>query len=364
MTELAVTQYLTYWRSISLGNREILEGLVAPEHLGPSPMLAESLAAWDGYYYWESAPAGRWLVLVRERAAPRERWWLHVVLLGLTLLATSIGGAYLRGIDGVWYHPTVRQVIAGLPFSVPLLAILVAHESGHYVAARRYRVDASPPFFLPFPSELNLFGTLGAFIRLRSPLFDRRTLFDIGVAGPIAGFVMTVPALLIGLAHSHMTSTAAPLLAHQYVLVNGWHYYLGDSALLWLARLAVGQKGVLALHPLAVAGWVGVLVTSLNLLPLAQFDGGHIAFAVFGRAQVWIARAFWLLLIPLGHLWMGWWLWAVIALALGRGRLGHPPLIAPERELHGPRRAVGYAVLLIFLLTFIPIPLSYLELAH
>jgi membrane-associated protease RseP (regulator of RpoE activity) len=346
---------------VSLGGRDIVEGLVAREHEGPSPALARLLDEWDGLFYWESAPEGRWLVLVRETRRPRERWWLHAALLALTLITTSIAGAALTGVSGVWYRPTVREVFAGLWFSVPLAGILLAHESGHYVAARRYRVNASPPFFIPFPAQINLLGTLGAFIRLRSPLFDRRTLFDIGAAGPLAGILIAVPCLLIGIAHS----TPHPELdgfafAHQYVMFFDTRVWLGDSLLLNAIRLLFGFPGVLALSPLAMAGWAGVLVTALNLLPLAQFDGGHIAYAVFGRGQAWIARFFWLALIPLGRLWWGWWLWAALALLLGRGRLEHPRLIAPERALDPTRRVLGWTTVAIFLLTFMPAPIILL----
>jgi membrane-associated protease RseP (regulator of RpoE activity) len=360
VTELGVTQYFTYWRNIELGSREILEGLVAREHAGPSPALARHLIEWDGYHYWQNAPEGRWLVLVREERRPRERWWLHAGLLLLTLIATSLGGAALTGAYGVWYLPTFAQVRAGLPFSLPLLAILLAHESGHYVIARSYRVNASPPFFIPFPPQWNILGTLGAFIRLRSPIFDRQTLFDIGIAGPLAGIAVAIPVLLIGL----MLSTVEPsgpshLLAHQYIIFGGEHFFLGDSLLFAVCRAVLGIHESVHLHAMAAAGWVGLLVTSLNLLPLAQLDGGHITFALFGRMQIWVARVFWLALIPLGLLWYGWWLWAVLALVIGRGRLGHPAVITPERPLDPTRRAIGWLGVALFVLTFIPLPIAF-----
>lgn len=360
MTELAVTQYFTYWRRIELGDREILEGLVAPEHHGPSPALARRIAEWDGYRYWQSAPEGRWLVLVHERTPPRERWWLHAALLLLTVVTTSIGGAAIWGVGGTWYRPGLAELRAGLPFALPLLAILFAHESGHYVTARRYRLNASPPYFIPFPSQWNILGTMGAFIRLRSPVFDRRTLFDIGIAGPIAGMVVAVPVLLAGLA----LSTPEPggpsmMLSHQFLPFDGVFMFVGDSLLMWLGRELVGLHGPVLLHPVALAGWVGILITSLNLLPMAQFDGGHIAFAMFGRAQVWVARGFWLLLLLLGRFWLGWWVWAVLALVIGRGRLGHPSIIEPEREIDPRRTVVGWVGIAIFLLTFMPQPWAF-----
>ncbi|MGH7717990.1 MAG: site-2 protease family protein, partial [Gemmatimonadaceae bacterium] len=230
---------------------------------------------------------------------------------------------------------------------------------GHYVAARRYRVDASPPFFIPFPWQINILGTMGAYIRLRSPVLDRRTLFDIGAAGPLAGLIVALPLLGLGLAWSTPSVNAPDLaLAHQYILIEGHPFFLGDSLLLALVRQLVAPDGVLRLHPLAVAGWVGVLVTMLNMLPLAQLDGGHVTFALFGRAQTWIARAFWVALLFLGVLWWGWWIWAALGLILGRGRLSHPRILSPDRDLGPNRRRVGYLALAIFVVTFMPVPIA------
>lgn len=359
MTERAATRYLTSWRTISFGTREIIEGIVAREHDAPSPELRAALAAWDGYYYWEHSPDGQSLILVRELRAPHERWWLHALLLALALLTITLGGSIIAGASATWYQPGLAQLGAGLPFSLPLAAILLAHESGHYLVARRYRVDASPPYFIPFP-PINLIGTLGAFIRLRSPVLDRRTLFDIGAAGPLSGMAIAIPALIAGLLDSHgIRGSGAPLLAHQYVLVFGDPLFVGDSILLRGCERLAGLQGIIQLSPLAMAGWVGILVTALNLLPLAQFDGGHITFALFGRAQRWIAWGFWLALLPLGWwLWRGWWLWAVLALVIGRGRLAHPPLLSPERPLDRRRQFAGYVVLLLFVVTFMPVPLA------
>lgn len=362
MTELVVTRYFTYWRAIELGDARVLEGLVAREHAAPSVALARRIAEWDGHHYWQNSPEGRWLVLVEEHERPPERWWLHAVLLLVTLIATSLGGAALAGVTGIWYHPTLAEVRAGLPFSLPLLAILLAHESGHYVAARHYRVNASPPYFIPFPPQWNILGTMGAFIRLRSAVFDRRTLFDIGIAGPLAGLLIAVPVLLLGLALS-VVEPGGPVLplAHQYLAVapGGGAIFVGDSLLMAACRAALGIHGAVRLHPMAMAGWVGLLITSLNLLPLTQLDGGHIAYAMFGRAQPWVARIFWISLIPLGYFWwVGWWLWAALGLLVGRGRLGHPSVIAAERPLDPVRRTLGWLAVVLFLLTFMPRPWS------
>lgn len=363
MTELVVTQYFTYWRAIEIGGSRVVEGLVAREHAAPSRALARRIEEWDGYHYWQSSPEGRWLVLVQEHERTRERWWLHALLFILTLITASLGGAALAGITGVWYHPTLAELRAGLPFSLPLLGILLAHESGHYVAARHYKVNASPPFFIPFPAQWNLLGTMGAFIRLRSAVFDRRTLFDIGIAGPLAGIVVAIPVLLVGLAASTVEPSGPVLpLAHQYLAVapGGGGIFIGDSLLFMACRALLGIHGAVLLHPIAMAGWVGLLVTSLNLLPLTQLDGGHIAYAMFGRAQLWIARAFWICLIPLGFFWWpGWWLWALLGLLLGRGRLAHPSVISTEHGLDARRRMLGWLAVALFFATFMPSPFVF-----
>jgi membrane-associated protease RseP (regulator of RpoE activity) len=363
----ALGRYFRSWRRVELGTRTVLEGLVEPTHAGPSEELARVLARWSGQqqcHYWRSHPEGRWLVLVRETAPARERWWLHLLLLALTLVTASLAGAGWSvgdgGMRGMGMAGALAAVRRGLPFSLPLLAVLGAHESGHYVAARRYRVDSSPPYFLPMHPALSLIGTLGAFIRLRSPIFDRRTLFDIGVAGPLAGIVGAVPLLAVGLALSPSSPNAPQLtFAHQFVVAGRDQFFLGDSLLLELLRLALGKEGVLQLHPLAVAGWVGLFLTMLNLLPLAQFDGGHVTYAMFGRRQRGLAFVSWGLLLALGWLlWSGWLVWAALALAIGRGTLAHPRLVAGEEPLDLLRRRIGWAVIALFVLCFMPVPVA------
>jgi membrane-associated protease RseP (regulator of RpoE activity) len=349
---------------VSLGDRFAIEGIVAPEAGPDAGALDRALAEWDasadgsGTHYRDTAGGAPWLVLVRERARQPERWWLHALLLVVTIVTTTIGGAAIAGHAMEWTRLTLASARAGLAFSLPLAAILLAHESGHYVTARRYRVNTSPPFFIPFPPELNLLGTMGAFIRIRSPIIDRRTLFDVGVAGPLAGMAVALPVLVAGLALSTVAPLHAAPLAHQFIAVDGTPYYLGDSLLTLACRALLGLSGTLLLHPLAMAGWVGLLVTSLNLLPLAQFDGGHITHAMAPRAQRIASVFVWLALLALGALWQGWWLWAAVALAVGRGRLAHPPVLWPARELDEPRIAVGWLAIAIFVLTFAPVPIA------
>lgn len=361
MNEPPITDHLAAWRVASLGDREILEGIVAPQHDPTSPELARALAAWDaegGAHYWDAYRGVRWLVLVREHTPPKERWWRPALLFVLTLVTTTTAGAALAGLTLGVGHFSAAALRAGLGFSIPLAAILLAHESGHYVAARRLKVDASPPNFIPMPSMWSLIGTMGAFIRIRSPIYDRRTLFDIGVAGPLAGAVVAIPVLLAGIALSVWTPVAPMPLAHQFVLIDGAVFYFGDSLLFTLLRMPFGVPGTLQLHPAAVAGWVGLLVTSFNLLPLAQLDGAHILHAMSDRAQRVGAVFVWLALLVLGMLWFGWWIWAALALAVGRGRLTHPPVLAPERPLDQRRMIIGWLAVALFILTFAPVPLA------
>ena len=353
-----MTPFFASWRRVVLENRVILDGVVQAEHQGGSTALDLALRRWPGAHYWPASPDGRRLVLVREGARRHERWWLHGLLLAAAVLTMSAAGAEWLPLGRT--RDALHGVLRGLSFSLPLAAVLVAHEAGHYFTARRYRVDASPPYFLPFPASLSIIGTLGAFIRLRSPIFDRRTLFDIGVAGPLAGVAVALPALALGLSLSDAVPNAPAMpLAHQFVVAGTQQLYVGDSLILAILRFWIRPEGVLHLHPLAVAGWVGLLVTMLNLLPLAQFDGGHVVFALLGRRQVWVARATWVALIILGWLfWPGWWVSALLALAVGRGRLAHPRVMDAEAGLDRRRRIVGWLVIALLVLCFMPAPVS------
>ncbi len=249
---------------------------------------------------------------------PPRRLWLHVSLFVATLFTTTLVGAHmmynfshnlpffdierLAEVFTTGLH-SPGMFVSGLPFSLTLLSILMAHELGHYLACVWYGVDATLPFFLPSPMPVT--GTFGAFIRIRSQIPSKRILFDIGVAGPLAGFVFLVPALAIGLALSHVL----PGINNQGTL------QLGVPALQWLAQRLI-FPGVPAadiyLHPVARAAWVGMFATAINLLPAGQLDGGHVVYALLGRAHKWITTIFLVALIPMGRLWNGWWLWAVM----------------------------------------------------
>ena len=365
MLDARITDLYRAWRAASLGDREVAEGITASER--PPAEAQQALAEWDasnGTHYWDAYGGATWLVLAREHRVVRERWWLHALLFVLTLATTTLGGIAIAGYAVDYHHLTLRSIRAGMMFSLPLVAILLAHESGHYVTARRYKVNVSPPFFIPFPALVNLFGTLGAFIRIRSPVFDRRTLFDVGVAGPIAGLVIAIPVLVVGLAMSNIAALHALPSAHQFILWAGSPtedaipLYLGDSALVLLARALLGIHGTVHLHPVAVAGWVGVLVTTLNLLPLAQFDGGHITYAMSSRGQRIGAIYVIIGLLAMGFLWSGWWVWAALAFVVGRGKIAHPDVLSPTRTLDRRRLMLGWLAIALFLATFAPIPVA------
>ncbi len=285
---------------------------------------------------------------------------LNVVLFLLTFLTTSMAGGYMAGAMFSIWHPfaTAGALRAGFSFSIPLMLILFAHEMGHFVTARRHRVDTSLPYFIPVPPSLMLIGTFGAFIRLRQMPRTRRVMFDIGAAGPWAGFILSVPILIIGLALSRV----APLTQ------SAGGFQLGNSLLfIWLAHLVlhVDPNSVnIILSPIAFAGWLGLFVTTLNLLPVGQLDGGHVVYALFGRHHRTISRLFVLgcvLMAVVPYLlgldfWAGWLLWAVLLLILG---LGHPATIDEHIPLDARRRLLAWATIAVFIVTFCPVPISF-----
>jgi Zn-dependent protease len=363
-----LTPFLDRAQTTLLPDREVIDALVHPAHSGPSPELARALAAWRGPYYWSAEPDGRHLILTRVWPRRAERWWIHGVLFLLTFLSVTLSGAVLTG--RLPYHGFLGLLssiaspgprfwsawASGLWFSVPLLAILLAHELGHYVAARRHGVNASPPFFVPAPL-ISIIGTLGAFIRIRTVLTDRRQLLDVGVAGPFAGFVLALPVLVLGMHWSTPLPLSAPG-AGLLLDVGPAAIDIGGSLLTHLVRqLTVGGSGGLALHPLAFAGWIGMFVTMLNLLPLAQLDGGHALFAAAPRIQRRLALVFWLALAVLGWFtWTGWLFWALVVVVLSRGSLAHPPVLHGDRPLPPSRAIMAFLALLLFVLTFVPRP--------
>ena len=237
-----------------------------------------------------------------------------------------------------------KLLLVGIPFSFTLLGILLAHELGHFFACRYYGIAASYPYFLPAPT---LIGTLGAFIRIRSPIVNRKALFDVGIAGPIVGFLFAAPALAIGITFSKI----APEAEANSAVIFG-NPLLPRLLEAWL-RPDVAS-GDLLLHPVARAAWVGLFATALNLLPAGQLDGGHILYSFASGWHRRISLAVALLLLPLAYFcWAGWLPWAVLLLLIG---FRHPPLVDRWEPIDGRRRFWALIALLIFLLCFTPWP--------
>jgi membrane-associated protease RseP (regulator of RpoE activity) len=248
----------------------------------------------------------------------------------------------LAGFATWWKDPSF--LLHGLPFSLTLLTILLAHEFGHYLACMYYRVDASLPYFLPGPPVM---GTFGAFIRMRSAIYSKRVLFDIAIAGPLAGFVFLLPALAVGLAFSKVIPGIG----------DDGSFRFGIPALQWVLQHLI-FPGVdsrdLYLHPVARAAWIGIVATALNLLPIGQLDGGHILYSFVGARHRLISKLFAILLVPMAIFWPAWLLWAVILFFLGRR---HPMIYDPS-ELGAGRARLGWVALMIFLLCFTLAPVS------
>jgi len=362
-----LTRFLVAWRTTVLHDREVIDALVHPAHAAPSPDVLQAVAQWPGRWYWSPEPDGLHLILSRRTAPPRrERWALHALLFFATLLTTTFAGAVLAGaipydnpfdlFTGAYPVPPAfaRAWTHGLVFSLPLL--LLCHEFGHYFTARWYLLDASPPYFIPVPLVPSFIGTMGAFIRLRTIVADRRQLFDVGVAGPVAGFVVALPILWFGLAQSHALPGHGEL-SGMLLAIGGETAGLGDSLVtLALRRLTHPEATAVLLSPLGFAGWVGMFVTMLNLLPISQLDGGHILYAALPRWQGRIALVFWVLIVILGWYWRGWLVWGVLVLVLSRGRLSHPPVLDAYRPMPASRRSFSWATLALFAITFAPVP--------
>lgn len=333
------------------GRGEIQDSEVVFYHLmegAPEYADREILKGLDVEVSFHREARGSYAVL-RERSTSWQARvpWVHIGLFCATILTTLAAGAMLKGMD-IFKEP--GTIIQGWPFSMALMAILGTHETGHYIFAKRHRVAVSRPYFIPVPPPITFIGTFGAFIKMKGPMPNRLALLEIGAAGPIAGFLVAVPALLWGL---HLSSI---------VSLDRGGFILGDSILIKLATLAMfpdmAPHEDVFLHPVAFAGWIGLLVTMLNLLPLAQLDGGHIAYALLGERQVYLARAIFAALIPMGiFLSTNWLFWAFLILFLMR-TVRHPPVFDTGRPLSHYEIAIGVVCLIIFILCFIPIPFS------
>src|SRR6266568_929242 len=293
----------------------------------------------------------------------RLGYWLPLLLLVLTFCTTALVGSRLQynfnhnldafasgdemvplfPVQWIWQSP--RQLLLGIPFSLAIMGILLSHELGHYFYCRHYRVRATLPFFIPAPT---LIGTLGAFIRIGGYIESRAALFDIGIAGPIAGFIVAVPTMLAGLAMSHpLTGNSDPDLQFGFPLI----FQLGH------ALLHHGGPGLAHyyLHPVALAGWAGMLATALNLLPGGQLDGGHLVFAVSPKLHKFLSWGIvGTLVVMAWFFWVGWMIWAILLALSGLQQ----PSVPRWPELGRGRVKMALLALIMLLLTFTPAPVA------
>lgn len=278
--------------------------------------------------------------LWKRQEKPKKIPWINIILFIFTFLTTTFAGTLMFGKDPF----ILKNFKYGLPFSSSLLTILLFHEFGHYILAKKHNVEASLPFFIPAPSFI---GTFGAIIKMKSNITSKNHLIDIGTAGPLSGFVISIPFLIYGIYNSSIVDA-----------IPEGSISLGDSLLIKiLIKIIIGdlpKNKDLMLHPVAFAGWIGCFVTAMNLFPVGQLDGGHISYAFFTRKSVLISRLFVLILIILGFLsWEGWFIWAFLLILIGTK---HPPVLDKFEKITPVRKFLGLFSLIVFILTFIPTP--------
>lgn len=356
------------YQMAALAGGRLIHGKLRPELDPDGAEVRRVLSGWPGPTALHAGPEGAEAALFAGERL-RARWWLHALLFALTVASVLIAGSLLSGREPLTVAWAPLRIgsdaaawAAGIPFATVLLTILLVHEMGHYVAARRHRMEVTPPFFIPFPAYVSIVGTLGAFIRLRSPLLGRRPLLDVGVAGPLAGFVVSAAAIAVGFAGSIPLAAAAGQEppAPYAVSFLGSRIWVGGSLFLHAVEaLVLGDAAAstaVELSPIALAGWFGLFVTALNLLPLAQLDGGHILYALAPTAQPrvsWVALG---LLVPLGAGWPGWWVWAALVFLVSRGRMAHPPVWSEATPLDLRRTWLAWMAFAVLVLTFVPRP--------
>ncbi len=304
----------------------------------------------------------------------RRSTLIPLVLFILTAVTTFLSGYMISG-----------TYTGGVLFSVSLVAILGAHEMGHYLYGRKYGVSMTLPWFIPAPPFLSPIGTFGAFIRIRSRIPGRKELFDIGVAGPIAGVVVAFPVLFVGLLFSDVVALDSERISEMGAAMS-----LGNSLVFALfSKMALGEVASgyeIILHPVAFAGWIGLFVTVLNLMPAGQLDGGHVVYCLFpAKLHKAVSAATVILLVVMGvgtaslvgfadypglwvlgalpewlvfEGWVGWLFWAVLLLVIGTS---HPPTISSDTEIGAGRKALAFLSLLIFISCFTPVPISIVE---
>ncbi len=348
----------------------------AVKPLGLTPMFRKDDDGWQS------------IILVTGITPPKpSNPRVNLLFFILTLISIWFTGGIMsvESLSSNWLDNIYQFIIKGWPFAVSMIAILASHEFGHYLAGRYHKVHVTLPYFLPLPYPFSPFGTLGAFINMKELPKNRRVLLDIGLAGPLAGLLVAIPVLLIGLSMSSLQPLPAATLGNNLNQTqlegNSILYLLAKFAVFgqllpapvnygglsqigyWVRYLFTGMPlpygGLdVILDPVAWAGWGGILITALNLIPAGQLDGGHVMYTLFGhktaRRALPVIMA---ILILLGFVWRGWWLWAALIFLLGRVYAEPLDTITP---LDGKRKALAILALIIFLLVFTPVPMTYL----
>jgi len=294
------------------------------------------------------------ILIVSKDIRPKKKKipWLNIILFVLTALSMITAYNLMQYQTAIFRDFSLMT--EGVYFALALMPILLCHEFGHYIAARIHKADVSLPYFIPAPTAI---GTLGAIIKSRSPFHNRRQLFDVGSAGPLAGFVVTVVVLIAGFSTSQPIEI--PDLKGGESLI-----FLGESLIFSFLKVMfvpfVPEGFQLGLSPLIFAGWVGLFVTMINLMPVGQLDGGHIIYALFGkRIQFYLAIGVFVGMIVLGFWWPGWFLWAFLAAVIIK--LKHPPTLDDSARLTKGRIILGWISIFLFILTFMPVPLGIFE---
>ena len=353
LTSLAAADFVIQTTRYEAG-QILFEGVVRGDAQHAYDALAHKFATVERTPVLLEGEGGRTLLMavpqtaIAARGTAARPMW-NLLLFLATLVTTTWAGAMHQGVNLV-QEP--GRFAVGLPYALPLLAILGIHELGHYIMARYHGIKVTLPYFIPVPFGL---GTFGAFIHLQSTPKERRSLFDMAVAGPLAGLVVAIPALFLGLQWSE--AVPAPM-------AHGMN--LGSSALLtWIYALATDGvpplDHVIRFSPLAFAGWLGLLVTALNLIPVGQLDGGHIAYALFGRrrAEMIASAAFFLLLVLGIFYWSGWLTWAIVIFFLTGFK--HEPALNEVIELNWGRRLLGAFAFLLLVLIMAPVPHQFMR---
>ncbi|HSV85519.1 MAG TPA: site-2 protease family protein [Levilinea sp.] len=357
--------------------------LIAEDTADAYDRLARSLKPYNITPLFRMEEDKHAIILVPGNPVPKKsNPVVNLVLFIATLFSVILVGSFFSLREPLPTDPLAAVIVvirSGLPFAASMLAILGAHEFGHYLAGRSHGVHVTLPYFIPMP--FSPFGTMGAFINMKEHPKNRRQLLDIGIAGPLSGLIVAIPVLLLGLSLSaidtipHVMPPGSMMEGNSLLYLLSKYVMFGEllpapetyggihPALYWLRYIITGTPfpygGVdVQLHPVAFAGWAGILITGLNLIPAGQLDGGHMLYVLFGRKTAQRVLPFILVaLVGLGFVWSGWWLWAMIIFFLGRMYAEPLDQITP---LDGRRRGLAILALILFVLTFTPVPLLIL----